>query len=153
MLMPSDLRTARGLTRVLDDLVRIPGTNIKLGIDAIIGLIPGAGDVAGAAMSGYLLLAAGRLGAPKAVMLRMLGNIALDSFVGAVPLLGDLFDVAFKANRRNLALLERYADRPEQVKGTSRWFVIGTLVALVVIVIAAVALMIEIVRRLLPEAW
>ena len=104
-------------------------------------------------MSGYLILAAGRLGAPKAVLLRMLGNVAFDSMIGVVPLLGDLFDVAFKANTRNLKLLERYAEQPERVKATSRWFVIGILVALAVITIAAVALVIEIVRRLLPAAF
>jgi hypothetical protein len=151
--MSNDVRVARGLTRVLDELVRIPGTNIRLGLDSIIGLIPGVGDLAGAAMSGYLILAAGRLGAPKAVLLRMLGNIAFDSMIGVVPLLGDLFDVAFKANTRNLKLLERYAEQPERVKATSRWFVIGVLVALAVVTIAAVALAIEIVRRLLPAAF
>lgn len=151
--MSNDVRVARGLTRVLDELVRIPGTNIRLGLDSIIGLIPGVGDLAGAAMSGYLILAAGRLGAPKAVLLRMLGNIAFDSMIGVVPLLGDLFDVAFKANTRNLKLLERYSEQPERVKATSRWFVIGVLVALAVVTIAAVALAIEIVRRLLPAAF
>ena len=151
--MSNDVRVARGLTRILDELVRIPGTNIRLGLDSIIGLIPGVGDLAGAAMSGYLILAAGRLGAPKAVLLRMLGNVAFDSMIGVVPLLGDLFDVAFKANTRNLKLLERYAEQPERVKATSRWFVIGILVALAVITIAAVALVIEIVRRLLPAAF
>ena len=151
--MSNDVRVARGLTRVLDELVRIPGTNIRLGLDSIIGLIPGVGDLAGAAMSGYLILAAGRLGAPKAVLLRMLGNVAFDSMIGVVPLLGDLFDVAFKANTRNLKLLERYTEQPERVKATSRWFVIGVLVALAVVTIAAVALAIEIVRRLLPAAF
>src|SRR5262245_33880751 len=99
---------ARGIARLLDDLIRIPGTTIGIGLDPIIGLIPGLGDVIGGAMSGYILLVAAREGVPTSVLVRMFGNIALDSLVGVVPVLGDLFDVGMKSNRRNVDLLERY---------------------------------------------
>src|SRR5688500_16273473 len=98
-----DLRSSRALARILDTAVRIPGTQIRFGLDALLGLIPGAGDVAGALLSSYIILAAARQGAPRAVLLRMIGNVALDSMVGAIPVLGDIFDVAFKSNARNAA--------------------------------------------------
>lgn len=107
---------ARGVARLLDDLIRIPGTNIGIGLDPIIGLIPGIGDVVGGAMSGYILLVAAQEGAPTSVLVRMLGNIAIDSLVGIVPVLGDLFDVAFKANARNAALLDGWLVRSGQAE-------------------------------------
>src|SRR5215208_4813193 len=106
------LARARTLARLLDSAAKVPGTGIRFGADAILGLVPGLGDVAGAVLSGYLVLLAQRLGAPRAVVLRMLGNVAVDTLGGTVPLIGDLFDVAFKSNSRNLALLERAIDRP-----------------------------------------
>lgn len=123
----------RGLARVLDTAVGIPGTKFRVGLDALLGLIPGAGDAVGAALSGYIILAAARAGAPRAVLLRMVGNVAVDTLVGAVPVLGDLFDVAFKANARNVRLLEQYAVDPARVhKGSRR------AGALVVVVLALV---------------
>ena len=99
------------LTRLLDDRFRIPGTSIRFGLDGIVGLVPGLGDAATMAMSLYIVHRARGLGASRTVIARMVGNILIDTAVGAVPLLGDLFDVAFKANRRNLALLKRSLDR------------------------------------------
>jgi len=111
---------ARGLARLLDDLIRIPGTNIGIGLDPIIGLIPGVGDVVGGLMSSYILMVAAQEGVPTSVMMRMLGNIALDSLVGVVPVLGDLFDFAFKAQTRNLALLEGWLATPAATARRSR---------------------------------
>src|SRR6476646_12005369 len=88
----SGVTRARGLARLLDDLIRIPGTNIGIGLDPIIGLIPGVGDMLGGLMSSYILLVAAREGVPASVLARMLGNIAVDSLVGVIPVLGDLFD-------------------------------------------------------------
>ena len=88
---PGDpLAQARTLARLLDSAARVPGTEIRFGADAILGLVPGLGDVAGAALAGYLVILAQRLGAPRAVVLRMLGNVAFDTLVGTVPLAGDL---------------------------------------------------------------
>ena len=139
---------ARGLARLLDDLIRIPGTNIRLGLDPIIGLIPGMGDVVGGAMSGYILLVAAREGAPTSVLVRMLGNIALDSLVGLVPVLGDLFDVAMKANRRNVQLLERYLGSPRDTRAASRGVVAVILLGVVAIIAGVVALGVLVVRWL-----
>lgn len=99
------------LTRLLDDRFRIPGTSIRFGLDGIVGLVPGLGDAATMAMSLYIVHRARGMGASRAVIARMVGNVLIDTVVGAVPLLGDLFDVAFKANRRNLTLLKRSLDR------------------------------------------
>src|SRR5687767_8986818 len=105
-----DANDVRQLARLLDSAVRIPGTNIRVGLDALLGLIPGIGDAIGAALSGYIVLAAAKLGLPKSVLARMVLNLGIDTAVGAVPILGDLFDVAFRANTRNIALIDS-ADR------------------------------------------
>jgi uncharacterized protein DUF4112 len=134
-----DLRRARALARLLDTAVGIPGTPIRVGLDALLGLIPGAGDFAGAALSGYIVLAAVRRGAPPALVWRMLTNIGIDTLIGIVPVLGDIFDVGFKSNVRNVALLERYASEPATVvKSTRRLGVVVALaLALVLVLIAA----------------
>lgn len=137
---------ARGLARVLDDLIRIPGTNIGIGLDPIIGLIPGVGDVVGGLLSSYILLVAGREGVPSSVLVRMLGNIALDSLVGMIPVLGDLFDVGMKANRRNVDLLERYLAAPSSTKKASRGIVALVLLAAVLLVVGLIAASVWLVR-------
>jgi hypothetical protein len=132
---PADpLARARALARLLDSSVRVPGTGIRFGADAVIGLIPGLGDIGGAALAGYLVILAQRLGVPRAVVLRMLANVAVDTLGGTVPLIGDLFDVAFKTNMRNVALLERALERPAATTRTSRLMVAGTILGLAVLV-------------------
>jgi len=93
------------LSHVLDDWFRIPGTSIRFGIDGIVGLIPGVGDVLGGLASCVIVLAAWFRGVPYVTVARMIANLAIEVVVGAVPLLGDIFDIAWKANRRNYALL------------------------------------------------
>ena len=132
----SDVRSSNALARLLDTAIRIPGTNIRLGLDAVLGLIPGAGDAVGALLSSYIILAAARQGAPRAVLLRMIGNVAIDSVIGAVPVLGDIFDIAFKSNARNAALLERVAVQPEAVAKSSRRVGILLVVGLLVVLFA-----------------
>lgn len=101
---------AEHLTRMLDDVVRIPGTQIRIGLDGILGaLLPTAGDAITAIGSISLLALAVRQGVPTSVLLRMLLNIAIDAFIGAFPIIGDWFDFAFKSNRRNLELLKVHA--------------------------------------------
>jgi hypothetical protein len=99
------------LATFMDTAFFLPGTNIRFGADAIIGLVPGIGDLMTTAISSYIVYEAHRIGAPKHVIARMVGNVALDGVVGAVPLLGDVFDVAFRANRRNIELLRKYLER------------------------------------------
>lgn len=105
------LNRVRRLSYLLDTSFRIPGTRTRAGLDAVIGLIPGVGDVAGAVISVYLVAEAARLGIPRSTIARMLGNVALEALVGSVPLAGDIFDVFFRANRRNVRLLERALER------------------------------------------
>ena len=95
------------LSHLLDDFLRIPGTNIRFGLDGIIGLIPGIGDILGAMASWIIILAAWLRGVPKVTLARMLANVAIETILGTVPVLGDAFDIAWKANRRNFALLQR----------------------------------------------
>lgn len=101
------------LAWLLDGALVVPGTEIRVGLDALIGLVPGVGDVVAAALSSYLIFEARRLGAPKHVILRMVWNLGLDTVLGAVPVVGDVFDVAWRANLKNLRLLEDYLDRTD----------------------------------------
>jgi hypothetical protein len=96
------------LATLLDTAFLLPGTNIRFGVDALIGLSPGIGDAVTTLMSLYIVREARELGVPRHVIARMLMNVALDGVVGAVPFLGDAFDVMWRANRRNMALLQRH---------------------------------------------
>ncbi|MFL4468594.1 DUF4112 domain-containing protein [Tateyamaria armeniaca] len=95
------------LSSLLDSRFRIPGTPIRFGLDSILGLIPGVGDLASLGPSAYLVYKGYRLGARKRTIIRMSANTGLDFVVGAVPVLGDVFDLVFKANNRNFALLRK----------------------------------------------
>lgn len=99
------------LADLLDSRFVIPGTNIRFGLDGIIGMVPIAGDIISALISFYLISRASELGLSPWVKTRMVWNVALDTVVGAVPILGDMFDVSFKSNRRNIALAKRYLAR------------------------------------------
>jgi hypothetical protein len=146
---PTDpLARARTLARLLDSAVKVPGTGVRFGADAVLGLVPGLGDVAGAALAGYLVLLAQRLGAPRAVVLRMLANVAVDTAAGSVPLVGDLFDVAYKSNTRNLALLERAIERPTDTKRTSRLVVAAVLLGLVLLVAGGLVVTVLAIRAI-----
>ena len=101
------------LATLLDTAFVIPGTQIRLGLDALIGLVPGIGDAISTVMSLFIVSEARALGAPRWLVARMMANVAIDGVVGAVPLVGDVFDVAFRANRRNMALLREHLDKAE----------------------------------------
>lgn len=96
----------RVLATLLDDKYRIPFTRIRFGIDPVLGLIPGVGDVLSGLLSAYIVYEAARIGVPKATIVRMIANVLIDVGMGAIPILGDVADVAFKANRRNMELME-----------------------------------------------
>jgi hypothetical protein len=102
------LKRIRLLSRVLDEQFRIPGTTYRVGLDGLLGLIPGVGDAAGALLSTYILYDAIRLGAPSTVLLRMIANIGIDAVGGVIPIVGDIFDMAWKTNKKNAALLHAY---------------------------------------------
>lgn len=99
------------LARLMDSSLTIPGTNVRFGLDAIIGLVPVAGDLISNAISTYIVWEARKLGVSRWTLARMLANTAVDTVVGAIPIVGDAFDVAFRGNMRNLALLKAHMAR------------------------------------------
>ncbi len=107
------------LAWLLDANFRVPGTQFRFGLDGLIGLIPGVGDVIGAVFSAYIMVQSARSGASAALLLRMVGNILIEALVGLVPVLGDLFDIAFRANLRNVALLRAHLQAPQPVQRQS----------------------------------
>ena len=124
---------------LLDSAFQVPGTRWRFGLDPIVGLFPGAGDLVTGFFSVMILLHSVRLRIPKVVIARMMLNIGLDLLTGAVPLLGDLFDAAFKSNLRNLALLERHARPgvpPERSDYIFVWVCVAILVLLAVVPLA-----------------
>jgi len=129
------LELLRRWARIFDSAFRIPGTGITFGLDPIIGLIPGLGDLSSPIFSLFIIWHAAKLRVPKVVIARMVLNALIDSVVGAIPVLGDLFDFAWKASAWNLALLERHA-MPGTSARRSDWI----FVALCVGVVVAVAL-------------
>lgn len=125
--VPAHLTRARAIALVLDDLIPIPGTSWRVGLDPLIGLVPGAGDWIVWTVGLHLLWSAWRLGAGGRLLLRMSGNLLVDAVVGSVPVLGDLFDLAWKANDRNLALLEAHTRDPARTARASGWVLGGIL--------------------------
>lgn len=116
-------RSLKRFAEWLDSGIRIPGTSWRFGLDPILGLIPGFGDVAGAVLAGWIFVEAVRLGASRATLLRIAGNVALDASAGALPVVGDIFDFAWKANLRNVALLERHLAAPTDARRADRTFI------------------------------
>jgi hypothetical protein len=104
----------RRLAQLFDNEFRVPGTNIRFGIDPLLGLVPGLGDLAGAAFAIYGIALARRMGAPRRLQWRMAWNIAVDTLAGSIPVIGDIFDIAFKAHVRNRRLFERWLESSSQ---------------------------------------
>lgn len=135
--MPRELDRFRAFARLWDDAIRLPILG-RVGLDAVVGLIPGIGDIAGGLLAGYGLVLAARLRAPTPVLLRMLMNIAIDTVGGVVPIIGDLFDSQWKANSRNLALLERWLDDPHGVRRRSSLVLVGISAGFCALLLATV---------------
>lgn len=129
-----DLTGAREFARILDSAFRVPGTRFRFGLDPVLGLLPGIGDVVGGGFAAYLLWVAARAGAPAPVLIRMALNIGADALFGAVPLLGDLLDAGWKANKRNLDLLSRYLDLPDETRSRS-WGVLAILLLILLVLL------------------
>lgn len=123
---------------LFDQAFRVPGTTWRFGIDAIIGLIPGAGDLLGSLVGLYGIIVARQLGAPASIQMRMLLNLGVDALVGAIPLLGDLFDFAFKAHVRNRVLLEKWLLQPHRTQRSSALSLFAILLGLIVILGGAI---------------
>jgi hypothetical protein len=134
------LERLRRLARLLDNAVQLPGTRYRIGLDPIIGLIPGIGDVIGAIFSTVIIFQAARLGAPRSTLVRMLANVGVDTLVGEIPLLGDLFDFGWKSNTRNIALLEQHLERPVAAKVASRRVLVLLGLGLLILFAGVIAL-------------
>lgn len=106
------------ISRLMDDLFEIPGTNVRVGLDAIIGLVPVVGDLVSQVISSYLIWEARQLGVSRLTVARMVANTAVDTLVGIVPVAGDAFDVMFRANRKNVALLKAHLAKHGHVRRT-----------------------------------
>ena len=136
-----------GLARVLDTQFRIPGTGFRFGIEPLIGLIPGVGDIFSGGLGFYLIARAIRFRVPAVVIGRMLFNTVLDAVVGVIPVVGDLFDFAYRSNARNIALLERYVTEPGADTREHKRFLLG----IVLVFIGVLALVAWVVITLLNE--
>ncbi len=136
----ADLALSRRLARLMDDLVTVPGTKVGVGLDALIGLIPGIGDVVGSSLSGVIVYDAVRLRVPVPVLARMGWNLLVDALLGLVPLGGDLLDVAHRANRKNLRLLERELELHPERGTPTLGYVLAAFVVAVVPLIAGVVI-------------
>lgn len=144
---------AEHVVKLLDDRFVVPGTNIRFGLDSLLGLIPGGGDALGSVATLSLFALALQKQVPREVLTRMALNVALDAAVGSVPVLGDLFDVAFKANRRNLSLIEKSLQSGQpgaQLK--PRWQDRAFMVGIMVLVVCALALPLVVVGVLIGYA-
>ncbi len=130
----------RRLSRLLDTAIPLPG-GFRMGLDGIIGLIPGVGDMVGGLLSTYILAEGARAGASKSTLIRMAWNILVEVVIGAIPLFGDIFDIAWKANVKNVALLEKNLSNPRAARRADRGFV-GMLVIGVLAILAVLSILI-----------
>lgn len=137
VVVDSRLERLRSFTRVMDDGFRIPGTRFRVGLDPLLGLVPGAGDVVGAVLAGAIVIEAVRRRVPGPTLVRMAFNIAIDTGLGTVPLVGDVFDAVWKANRKNLDLLERHTHGRSRERPVSVAAVVLTRIVLVLLAIGA----------------
>jgi hypothetical protein len=140
---------ARFLADLLDQRFTIPGTSIRIGLDPILGLIPGIGDALASITGSAILIIAAQFGLPKVVLLRMGINIALNAIIGAIPVFGDIFSIWFRSNAKNAQLLEHYAGTEFRRAGAHEWlFVAGIIAALIFIVVAMLIGIVWLVREL-----
>lgn len=121
-----ELERLEALAAQMDSAFRIPGTSIRLGYDSLLGLVPGIGDTLALAPAGYILWKARGLGVPNTGLARMIGNVGIDAIIGSIPLIGDIFDVGFKANRRNVALLRKHLERTGKAAPKAKGPRVGT---------------------------
>ena len=129
------------LSHLLDDFIRIPGTPIRFGLDGIVGFIPGIGDILGGLASTIIIVAAWSRGIPKVTLARMVTNVAIETVVGSLPVVGNLFDIGWKANRRNYALLTAAVAAPEKSAARSWLFIAGVCLVLAALISAPMLLL------------
>ena len=135
--LPQDLIALRRFAYLMDQAFPVPGTNIRVGLDAALGLIPGIGDVTGALLSTWIIAGALRHRVPMRVILRMVLNISIDLIFGAIPIAGDVFDFLYEENMKNMRLLEKHRDRSRPPRHTSE---IGLILVAIVAFLVLLAL-------------
>lgn len=129
------LERLRQLSFLLDSAIRVPGTRFRFGLDPLLGLIPGGGDALGLIFSAFIVFEAARMGASKSTLSTMASNIVLETLVGTIPGLGDLFDATWKSNVKNIQLLEQHLHLPQPAR--NRWFAILIILGLIIVVLAS----------------
>jgi len=130
----ASLRRLRQISHLLDNAIPIPGTRYRIGLDPILGLIPGGGDLVGSIFAGYVVFKSAQLGVPQETLIKMAANIVFDTVAGTVPVAGDLLDVTWKANVKNMELLDAHLGSPEPGKKADWLFVAALLLGLTLIV-------------------
>jgi Domain of unknown function (DUF4112) len=130
----ASLRRLRQISNLLDNAIPIPGTKYRIGLDPILGLLPGGGDLIGSIFAGYVVFKSAQMGVPRDTLVQMAANIVFDTVVGTVPVAGDLIDVAWKANVKNIELLDAHLGSPEPGKKADWLFVVALLLGLTLIV-------------------
>ncbi|MFO0408824.1 MAG: DUF4112 domain-containing protein [Dolichospermum sp.] len=142
------LKRLRQISKILDNIITIPGTQMGIGLDPIIGLIPVGGDALGLIFSFYIIIEAAQLGLSTATLGRMVMNVILDSLVGAIPMLGDLFDFAWKANNYNIILLEEALKDPHKNKKANKSFILLLIIGLFILAIVLISIPVILIRIL-----
>ena len=142
------MQRLRQLSYLLDNAIAIPGTDFRFGLDPILGVLPGGGDVLTGAMSVYIVFEAARMGLPAPTIGRMGFNILIDTLTGLVPVLGDLFDVGWKANSRNVALLEKHVASPAPSRAADKVFAAAVIIALLALVIGMATLSVWVIAQI-----
>ncbi|MBE9061555.1 DUF4112 domain-containing protein [cf. Phormidesmis sp. LEGE 11477] len=146
-IAPASLKRLQQMSHVLDKAIAIPGSDIRVGLDPILGLLPGGGDVVTGLLSVYIVFEAAKMGLPAQTLGRMSFNILLDVLSGMVPVLGDLFDVGWKANSQNVALIEKHVAAPKPSRAADKVFAVLVIVGLVVLVVGVAALSVWVVSQ------
>lgn len=136
--LPADLVALRRFAFLMDEAFAIPGTRIRVGLDALIGLVPGVGDIVGGMLSTWIIAGALRHRVPARIILRMVFNVAIDLIFGSIPVAGDVFDFLYEENMKNMRLLERYRDRQRPPRSPAS---IALVLALIIAFLAGLALL------------
>jgi len=134
------LQKLRKISDLWDRSLSVPGTNFKVGLESLVGLLPVGGDVIGILLSVYILFQAIQFRLPPSILFRMLFNILLDGVVGSVPIVGDIFDTTWKANTKNVNLLEAHIREPIRSQKTNKWFLLAFFGAIALVVVSLISI-------------
>ena len=144
----ASLKRLRQISHLLDNAIALPGTDFRIGLDPILGILPGGGDVITGLMSVYIVFEGARMGLPATTLGRMGFNILLDTLTGTIPIIGDFFDITWKANSLNVALLEKHMADPEPSRAADRLFAVVVVVGLLALVLGAATLSVWVLVQL-----